>query len=255
MSEKEFLIRSLFVTAVALLALNTGCATLFPDKSKSDDAPVVMIDGTPATRFSENNNVLNPANRDYKKMTRARMEEEAELHAQAGSMWVMEGQGAYLFAQNKTRREGDLLNVRIEGPGMKQVETKVSVIKMLLKQLEDEELKQKEGEKVETQKLTGDPKTKEKAGSSRLPANEPTQGDKKKDEETMVDMVPTRIVERLADGNYRVKGQQPFMIGKREYKVIVTGIVRPDDFNDEGITSNKLLDPQFDVISLRRKNL
>lgn len=255
MSEREFLIRSLFVTAVALVIMNTGCATLFPDK-KSEETTQIIIDGSPATRFSENNNLLNPANRNYKKMTRARMEEESELHAQAGSMWVMEGQGAYLFAQNKTRREGDLLNVKIEGPAQKQVETKVSVIKMLLKQLEEEELKQKEGDKVETQKLAEGDKSKEKAGSSRLPASDPGQGDKKKDDEDgMVDLVPTRIVERLADGNYRVKGQQPFMIGKREYKVIVTGIVRPDDFNDEGITSNKLLDPQFDVVSLRKKNL
>lgn len=255
MSEREFLIRSLFVTAIALVALNTGCATLFPSKG-SDEAPQVMIDGTPAMRFSENNNVLNPANRNYKKMTRARMEEESELHAQAGSMWVMEGQGAYLFAQNKTRREGDLLNVKIEGPAQKQVETKVSVIKMLLKQLEEEELKQKEGDKVETQRLASSDKSQEKAGSSRQPAAEPAQGDKKKeDEDAMVELVPTRIIERLSDGNYRVKGQQPFMIGKREYKVIVTGIVRPEDFNDEGITSNKLLDPQYDVVSLRKKNL
>ena len=42
------------------------------------------------------------------------------------------------------------------------------------------------------------------------------------------------------------------MIGKKEYKVIVTGIVRADDFNDEGIDAPKLLDPQFDIVSLRK---
>lgn len=248
MSDREFLIRSLFVTAVAFMLMNTGCAS--PEKI----AAPIIIDGSEAIKYSDNNNVLNSANRNYKKMTRTRLEEESELHSQAGSMWVNEGQGAYLFAQNKTRREGDLLNVKVEGPGQKQVETKVSVIKLLLKQLEEEELRQKEGEKVETQKLAND-KTKEKAGSSRLPAAEPT-ADKKKDDskDGMVETVPTRITERMADGNYRVKGMQPFMIGQREYKVIVTGVVRPDDFNDEGISSNKLLDPQFDVVSLRRKN-
>jgi len=56
----------------------------------------------------------------------------------------------------------------------------------------------------------------------------------------------------LPDGNYRVKGQQPFMIGKRDYKVIVTGMLRPEDFNDEGISSQKLLDPQYDVVSIRK---
>jgi flagellar L-ring protein precursor FlgH len=42
------------------------------------------------------------------------------------------------------------------------------------------------------------------------------------------------------------------MIGKREYKVIVTGLIRPEDFNDAGIISEKLLDPQYDVVSLRK---
>jgi hypothetical protein len=28
--------------------------------------------------------------------------------------------------------------------------------------------------------------------------------------------------------------------------------VRPEDFSDEGISSNKLLDPQLDVVSSRR---
>ncbi|MNL31973.1 Flagellar L-ring protein [compost metagenome] len=69
-----------------------------------------------------------------------------------------------------------------------------------------------------------------------------------------VETVPSKIVEKLPDGNYRIKGQQPFMIGKREYKVIVTGLIRPEDFNDEGITSQKLLDPQYDVVSIRRNS-
>jgi flagellar L-ring protein precursor FlgH len=45
---------------------------------------------------------------------------------------------------------------------------------------------------------------------------------------------------------------QPFMIGKREYKVIVTGVVRPEDFDDAGIEAGKLLDPQFDIVSSRK---
>ena len=68
-----------------------------------------------------------------------------------------------------------------------------------------------------------------------------------------VKTVPTRIVERTLEGNYRVKGTQPFMIGAREYKIIVTGIVRAEDFNEEGISATKLLDPKFDIISARRK--
>jgi flagellar L-ring protein precursor FlgH len=65
--------------------------------------------------------------------------------------------------------------------------------------------------------------------------------------------IQTRIVERLPDGNYRIKGQQPFMIGKREYKVIIVGLLRPEDYNDEGINSSKIIDPQYDVVSIRKK--
>jgi flagellar L-ring protein precursor FlgH len=66
-----------------------------------------------------------------------------------------------------------------------------------------------------------------------------------------VKSVPTRVIERLVDGNYRVRGTQPFMIGGREYRVSVTGIVRAEDFNDEGISSTQLLDPKFDIVSAR----
>lgn len=244
---RELLLKGVFLLAIAFGIMNTGCSTMWPFKKDEAEAKApLIIDDEPAVRFSENNNLLNVNNRSYRKMTRQRMEEEAELHSQAGSMWVMEGQGAYLFAQNKSRREGDLLKVNVEGPAQKQVETKVNVIKMLLKQLEEEELKQKQEAEPKPDKLAD-------KGDKRAPASEAKAEKKDDKEESFSGMVPTRIVERLADGNYRVKGQQPFMIGKREYKVLVTGIIRPEDFNDDGVSSNKLLDPQFDVVSLRRK--
>jgi flagellar L-ring protein precursor FlgH len=169
-------------------------------------------------------------------------------------MWVGEGQGAYYFAQNKTRREGDILNVKLDGAAQKQVQTKVTVIKQLLKQLEEEEQKAKEmqnGPPVPAlaEGQSGDAA---KAQASRAPASEAAKKEEGKDEPIDVQSVPTRIVERMVDGNYRVKGAQPFMIGKREYKVLVTGIIRPEDFNDEGVSSEKLLDPQYDVVSIRR---
>jgi len=249
-----------FCIAIFLSLLNTGCSTLsygtqkagsWVGLSQDPDAPPpppTQFNGDPIVKFSENPNTYNPSNRQYRKMTRTRMEEEAQLHDKAGSMWVNEGQGAYLFAQNKSRREGDLLNVKIEGSAQKQVETKVSVIKKLLKQLEEEELKKNQPE-VPAGNLAQSPKGETPA---RAPASEPKKVEEK-DEPLNLEMVPTRIVERLPDGNYRVKGQQPFMIGKREYKVIVTGLVRPEDFNDQSaLSSNQLLDPQFDVVSIRR---
>lgn len=250
--QRSLIFNAVFILFMAFALMNTGCATLKGWVGMGEEKKPAKVASTITTpRFSDNQNLLVPANRQYKRMTKARLEEESELQSQAGSMWVMEGQGAYLFAQNKSRKEGDLLNVKVEGPAQKQVETKVSVIKKLLKQLEEQEKLQNQppAPPVEAQPaLAGaKPSTPEPA---RAPASEAS---KEKEEPLSLDTVPTRIVERMADGNYRIKGQQPFMIGKREYKVIVTGLIRPEDFNDEGISSNKLLDPQFDVVSLRKK--
>ena len=119
---------------------NMGCA-LFGTKEKQPPPPK---ESGSLVRFSQNPNTYYSADRQYRRVTRSRLEEESQLHSQAGSMWVMEGQGAYLFSQNKTRREGDLLNIQIEGSAQKQVETKVAVIKKLLKQLEEEQERQRQ---------------------------------------------------------------------------------------------------------------
>ncbi len=241
---RAILLGTLAFTATVLV----GCGSLVKDAKETIGLAPTTPEGESITKFSENPNVLNVSNRNYKRMTRQRMEEEAEIHSQAGSMWVGEGQGAYLFAQNKSRREGDLLNVKIEGSAQKQIETKVSVIKKLLKQLEEEELRA-------SQPASGQLADKGAGDAQRAPASAaaPAPKAEEKDEPLQLDPVPTRIIERTADGNYRVKGQQPFMIGKREYKVIVTGLIRPEDFNEDGVSSSKLLDPQFDVVSIRKK--
>ena len=242
-------IYALLAILFGLMNLNSGCATMEDfvasfDQPTKASAPLDEIRS--AARYSENQNLGVPTDRTYKRMTRNRLEEESDLGATAGSAWVMEGQGAYLFAQNKSRKEGDLLSVKLDNSAMKQVETKVSVIKKLLKELEDE----KQAETENSLAKNGD--------EARKPAAEAGKGEGAKSEKddslTEVQNVPTRIVEKLADGNYRIKGQQPFMIGKREYKVLVTGLIRPEDFNDQGISSDKLLDPQYDVVSIRRSS-
>lgn len=247
-----------------------GCSTfnLFGEK---DPSPEKQPTTAPGAAKSEDSNMLKYSDspqvgvytdRQYKHMTRAQMEEQSDLGSQAGSMWVMEGQGAYLFAQNKIRKEGDVLNVVLDGSAYKQVETKVGVIKQLLAQLEQQ---LKENELSQQRSLASvDGGTPGAAGGTagtvaapKVPAKEepkPVVADKNKKDEEIAEIktITTKIVERMADGNYRIKGSQPFMIGKREYKVIVAGVIRPEDYNDQGVSSQKLLDPQFDVVSIRR---
>lgn len=232
---------------IGLFIFLTSCSTIDTVK---ENIPFVEK-AVPPVRYSENPQMASPSNRQYRRMTRNRMEEESDLGSQAGSMWVMDGQTSYLFAQNKTRREGDLLNVKLDGAAQKQVEAKVAVIKKLLKQLEEQQKAELAKKMASNQQAEGN---REPAGEKK-PATAPAAPAEEKEEKvdlSEIQTIPTRIMEKMADGNYRVKGAQPFMIDKREYKVLVTGVIRPEDYNDEGVSSTKLMDPQFDVVSIRR---
>ena len=75
--------------------------------------PVDQSEAEPLTKYSDNTNMAPAADREYKRMTRQRMEDESDLQSGAGSLWVMEGQTSYLFAQNKQRRPGDPTQIKV----------------------------------------------------------------------------------------------------------------------------------------------
>ena len=208
------------------------------------------------TKFSDSVDVAPRVKRQYKRTTKESLSEEAALDSKAGSLWVMEGQGAYLFSQNVVRLVGDPLAITLEGDPKDQLQSKAGVIKKLLAKIEErQKLRMRlpasdDSGKDDADKdkdKTDDKAKKDKAATAKAdpPADE-------KAAELAVKIVPTRIVERTLEGNYRIKGTQPFMIGSREYKIIVTGIVRAEDFNEEGISATKLLDPKFDIVSARK---
>ncbi|MCX7978314.1 MAG: flagellar basal body L-ring protein FlgH [Bdellovibrionaceae bacterium] len=237
--------RTLALVVLGLIVGGCGSFSggLGGDSEKKSIFPF-MSDSKPS-RYSDAPRTGLSSARQYRRMTREAMEQESELHSQAGSMWISEGQGAWLFSQNKTRREGDVLAVQMDANAMKQIQTKVSVIKKLLKQLEEQVQSQQQ------QKLSQNSE-KSNTEANRAPAAE-SKKEEAQDDLSDVQTITTRITERLPDGNYRVKGAQPLMIGKREFRVIVTGIIRPEDYNDQGVSSAKLIDPQYDVVSIRRK--
>lgn len=260
-------IAKLGILLVAALVTATGCASLGRNwKSLVGGTPANAVPQVATPRFSEIDHIPVRTDRQYRRMSRDRFEDEAELSSSAGSLWVMEGQGAYLFSQNQMRVVGDLLNVRIEGNPKSQLHTKVRVISRLLEKLDNPRGFLARPEPANGRTAPSNP--------NRGPADDGAAGAALKDapagaavgaepaqvNETSkdsnpnfaVDVVPTRIVEQLKDGSYRVRGIQPFMIGKREYKVIVTGVVRSEDFDDAGIDASRLLDPQFDIVSSRK---
>ncbi len=239
---------------IAMLVGLSGCASIskaWKSLLGHEDDPTAKV-STP--RFSEQDNVKVTDNKQYRRMNRQRFEDEADVKADAGSLWVMEGQGAYLFSQNQTRMVGDLLNVKIDGAPRTQLQTKTKVISGLLARLESPQLRGPASQAVgpAPAPAAAEPAAGAGAGGSADAAAKPGEAPKNDSSGFNVTSVPTRIIEQLKDGNYRVRGMQPFMIGKREYKVIVTGIVRPEDFDDAGIDAGKLLDSQFDIVSSRK---
>ncbi len=258
-----------------------------PDGVTNEPVPVaeVKAEAEPMLKYSDLNNMAPPSDRNYRRMTRKTMEEEAQLQASAGSLWVMEGQTSYLFSQNKHHNEGDSTSIKVEGTALRQIESKVAVIQDLLKELElqkikaDEDQKIQEKEKVrlaeEEKKIAeqaewiakNDPRYDPYEGqypenpaavAARQPASEkPAEIAKSNEKPEVLDLkeieiIPSRIVEKTSDGMFRIRGQQYLTIKKRPYKVIATGLVRAEDFIDANISSAKLLDPQFDVIHIKR---
>jgi flagellar L-ring protein precursor FlgH len=224
-----------FFVILFLFSILPGCANV--GDTVTDVVP--FLDNT--VRYSESPQMASGAERKYQSTSRAEIEDSSELHANAGSMWMMEGQSSYLFLQNRSRKEGDSLQVKLEGSGQKQVETKVVVIKKLLKQIEE----QNRGGR-----LAGS----ETESPSRGPASTTPQKKPEEDKPDLSDVasISAKITDRTPDGMYRIKGSQPLMIDDKEFKVIMTGVLKPDDYNDEGVSSNKLIDPQYDVVSIRR---
>ncbi|MDZ4082505.1 MAG: flagellar basal body L-ring protein FlgH [Bdellovibrionales bacterium] len=253
-----------WVAAIAgIVMVAPGCSSFNRGVKNlvGDDKPKIA-------KYSDQENLKFQSERKYRRMNRNRFEDEADVNAQAGSLWVMEGQGAYLFAQNQTRMMGDLLNVRVEGNPRQQLSSKVKVISKLLDRLEAPG-RGLANAPVQAAKAGGAQGANPAAQAGAAGAADGAAADPNaaagaqaatekagtfdpRDPISTIQTVPTRIVEQLKDGSYRVKGAQPFMIGKREYKVIVTGVVRPEDFDDNGIESTKLLDSQFDIVSSRK---
>jgi flagellar L-ring protein FlgH len=243
-------------------------------------AQPVAQEEEPLTKYSDMSNLAPSSDRQYKRMTRQKMEEDSELYGSAGSLWKMEGQTSYLFAENKHRREGDPTTIKMEGVALKVIESKVAVIQDLLKELDaqkkqaEEDAKKAEEEKIrlaqaeEEKKLRAERIAKGEivvdpfedqfpAEPVRSPAAvAPTVAAKPEVEEKVdlkeLDVIPSKIVEKMSDGIYRIRGQQFLTIKKKPYKVIATALIRAEDFADANVSSNKLLDAQYDVIHVKR---
>lgn len=258
-----------FILFIISLTMITGCSSFgkkwkaFVSEGEEKPAAVTRPQDN-GVRFSDRRDFPVNNERQYRRMTKKQFEDQELFSDNAGSLWVNEGQDSYLFAQNIVRLPGDILNVVLDGQPEKQLSTKAQVIKELTSRIEK---KNRGIASTDTKPATGAAADPAAAGKDAAKAT----GDKKPDAVTAekqmddgallnagsfdVKTIPTRIVERMSDGNYRVKGSQSFMIGSKEYKVIVTGLVKPQDVADDNVASSKMLDSKFDIIRGRGKAL
>jgi flagellar L-ring protein FlgH len=252
----------LLLSFVFLFLVNSGCAAfdkLGFSKKRSEE----LLEETSSTenldpsftRYSSQGYLPQVQQRDYIRMTKERLEKENDVGSQAGSMWVMDGQGSYLFVQNKQRKQGDVFRIKLEGSALKQAKMKVSVIKKLLAQIEQENKKIKEVQRLSNKDSLNSSSSSvasPKEETSRQVASHQEQ-DKEGSEFLDTELVPARIIENSKDGYYRVTGQQTFVLGQKDFKVLITGLMKVEDLSEEGTSSEKLLDSEVDVLSVRSK--
>lgn len=249
------------ITFLSLFLALTGCGSL-GKKMKSflggSEAPATQNKSSSGkAKFSENANMnANDNGRLYRRVNKEIFEKEGMLDDRAGSLWPMEGQTAYLFSQNTNRLTGDIVNIDLEGSPKTQLEKKVEIIKSLL-----EKNRKSQRTLAAQQPAEGAPEAKDgekKAPEAKGAAAKADPAEKQEEAEEKasqfdVARIPSRIIEQSSDGSYRLKGSQTFMIGKREYKVIATGIVRPSDIRDDAVQSSRILDSRFDIVSMKKE--
>lgn len=261
---------------VIIFAL-TGCGS-FGKKMKSflggSDSEMSQAPKTGAKlRYSAAPNVNpNGGEKQYRRVNREIFEKEGLLDESSGSLWVMEGQGSYLFSQNLMRISGDVVNISLDGVPRSSLEKKVDIIKSLL----DRSRKQPRAV------AAADPNQNNAQGAAATPpapaadgqppaagqqatppaaspqatvqaAEDKAEAEEEKKSTFDVSTIPSRIVEKTLDGSYRIKGSQSFMIGRKEYRVIATGVVRPSDIKNDAIEASRMVDSKFDVIAIRKE--
>jgi flagellar L-ring protein FlgH len=260
------IVQILFLIAFTLSA--AGCASLghklkawLGGKPDTDYAEASTGGGDHAApSYNSMPNMMAGKERKYKRVTKDNFSDEQMLEDNSGSLWRKEGQGSYLFSQNNLRQIGDILNVEIEGKAADNLTAKLAIIKANLTRIEvpppQRALASRGVPRPDTtasndQNKTGDQNKPVDANQQAQAAEQQKEDAREKVKEALArfDDVPCRIVDKNSDGSYRVKGQSSIYVGRHEYRLIVTGIVRPDDINSEVVASTRVLEGKYDLVA------
>lgn len=252
MSATKNILKTIFIFVVALSCVD--CAS-FNKKMKSwfggaDDKKVAAA--PPVTSFANQPNVSTGKDRKYRRVTKDNFGDDEGLEESSGSLWRKEGQASYLFSQNNLRLMGDIINVDVEGKAADNLGAKLAIIKQNLARIENPKPARGSNAANKDRQPAAEGTN---PGAAPAPATDAASDEAKAREiaEKKFDSVPCRITERNPDGSYRVKGQTPVYVGRHEYRLIVTGLVRPDDVTSDVIGSSKLIDGKFDLVASNKE--
>lgn len=254
----------LAVSILAILAL-AGCASIGRQWKNiiggNSEQPQARSSAPGGPTFTNQPN-LPTKDRKYRRVTKENFSEEQAMEDRAGSLWRKEGQGSYLFSQNNLRLIGDVINVDIEGKAEDNLNVKLDLIKKALKRLEAPP--PRPAARAPASAVGKVPKPEDKNAPKSSASNQADNGENQNQDNSSseakaanlaekFDAIPCRIVEKNQDGSYRVKGQQTIFIGRHEYRLIVTGNVRPDDISSGMVSSTKMIDSKFDLVASNKE--
>jgi flagellar basal body L-ring protein FlgH len=206
-----------------------------------------------ALSYSDSPQLAPPVRRVYKNGVRATKEDFRDTSQNEGSLWASDGQTNYYFTKNKIRGMGDIVQVAIEAPLLKDIGSEVK--RSLNEDERDLELElAKEAKKsAETKRApaatgaaaTATPTEEEQPRQTTFEELDLTAAINMKEGEILM----AEIVDRFPNGNYKIMANKRVPYRGSHKWMTMTGVVRSADLDEsEKIASGKLYEYRLKVL-------
>lgn len=165
-----------------------------------------------------------------------------------GSLWREKGQVNYLFTENRVRNVGDILTIKVEKDMREDIVEQLrehALTKAYKRRLEFRK-KRLERRKRALAKASGS-KNKDLAEKSKQALETTKEGEAKEAEKAKKesekldresDIVLVEVVDRFANGSYRVKGVKEVLFRGKKRALEVSGLVQDKDITNDSVVKS-----------------
>jgi flagellar basal body L-ring protein FlgH len=206
--------------------------------------------------FSDSPQFSPPVRRLYKNGLRATRDDFRDTAQNEGSLWASDGQTNYYFTKNKIRGLGDIVQIKVESPLLKDIGSEIK--RSLSEEERDLEIQlAKESKKSsETKRTPASTSGATATAAATTPeADQPraiafeeldlTSAINMKEGEIMM----AEIVDRFPNGNYKIMANKRIPYRGSHKWMSMTGVVRNSDLDEsEQLTSGKLYEYRLKVL-------